>query len=194
MKTVDILQHPDGKSLLIYQRVGKSIRETAVRPIPLHPSKNPSVCPVENLKFYRTLCHAMQLDLASGFLFRTTANHTSISTSPFLVSAAQARLLTYLKFLGLYTNETVHGFRGGTAILLRLLGASKDDIAEHIRWSSTRMVDHYTQANKVLTAGDTVDRLNESILPVAGHTPAEDLGTQFQNCDQLLNFKPFFAT
>ncbi|CAB3993772.1 LIGHT-DEPENDENT SHORT HYPOCOTYLS 6 [Paramuricea clavata] len=169
--------------LLIYQHVGKSIRETAVHPIPLHPSKNPSICPVENLKFYHTLCKAMQLDLASGFLFHTTANHTSISSSPFLASAAQAMFVTYLKFLGLYemvhgfrgnifpiyfwTYETVHGFRGGTAILLSLLGASKNIITKHIRWSSTRMVGHYTQADKVLTVRNTVDRLNESILPVA---------------------------
>lgn len=86
LKTVDILQNLAGKSLFIYQRVGKSIRGSAARPIPLHPSKNPALCPVENLKLYRTLCKVMQIDLVSGFLFRTTVRHASVSSSPFLAS------------------------------------------------------------------------------------------------------------
>jgi integrase len=121
----------------------------------LLPGQSPFIHPrlLPAPQFYHTLCKAMQLDLASAFLFRTTIKHTSVSSSPFLVSAARARLVTYLKLLGLYTNETIHGFRGGIAILLSLLGASKDEIAKHFGWSSTQIVDHYTQVDKVLAAG-----------------------------------------
>jgi predicted esterase len=113
-----------------------------------------------------------------------------------LGSAAQARLVIYLKLLSLYTNGTItiHGFRSGTAILLSLLGASKDEIAQHIGWSSTRMVDHYTQVDNVLAAAATSQRLNDCVFPVAGRTLAEDLGIQFQNYDNLISFQPFFAT
>ena len=56
------------------------------------------------------------------------------------------------------------------------------------------MVDHYTQVDKVLASVGTTEKLNNSIQPVAGCTPAEDLGIQFQNCDSLINFEPFFVT
>ena len=101
-------------------------------------------------------------------------------------------MVTYLKSLELYTNETMHGFQGGTAILLSMLGASKDDIARHIGWYSTAMVDHYTQADKVLAAADTSDRLAVSTLPEAGHIRAEVLGTRFSACNNLVDFEPFF--
>lgn len=192
LKTVDILRNPDGKSLLIHQRVGKSLRGSQSRPIPIRPSANPAICPVANLKFYRTLCIAMKIDLGVGFLFRTTTHHVSVSSSPFLVSAAQARLITYLKSLGIYTSETVHGFRGGTALLLRMLGASSEDIARHIGWCSTTMVDHYTQTQKVFAIVDTADKLGNSTLPRAGQVPAQTLGHQFNICNNLVGFEPFF--
>lgn len=194
LKTMDILQDLEGKNLLINQRIGKSLRDGIARPIPVRPSRNPAICPIENLKFYRALCTAMRISLGTGFLFRTTIKHTSVSSSPFLAPAAQARLVTYLKSLGLYTNETIHGFRGGTAILLGLLGASKADIAGHIGWHSTDMVDHYTQADKVLALVNTSDKLSGSTLPVAGRIPAEDLGTRFKQCNSLVGFKLFFTT
>lgn len=192
LKTIDILQHPNGKSLLIHQRVGKSIRGSRSRPVPIHPLGNPAICPVQNLKFYKTLCTAMKIDLGTGFLFRATSHNVSISSSPFLAPAAQARLVTYLKLLDLYTDETVHGFRGGTALLLSMLGASSEDIARHIGWCSSAMVDHYTQVDKVFTAMDTADRLSGSILPSAGQIPAEVLGGRFNECNNLIGFEPFF--
>jgi hypothetical protein len=134
----------------------------------------------------------MRIDLGVGFLFRTTSHRVSVSSSPFLVSAAQARLVSYLKSLGLYTNETVHGFRGGTALLLKMLGASSDDIARHIGWCSTAMVDHYTQVDKVSAILDTGDKLGDSILSRAGQVPAQVLGRRFTECNNLTGFEPFF--
>lgn len=193
LKTVDILQNPNGKSLLIHQRVGKSLRGGSTKPIPIRSSGNPAICPVDNLRFYRSMCQAMHINLRKGFLFRTTTRHSAVSCSPFLASAAQARLVTYLTSLDLYKNETIHGFRGGTAILLTLLGATKDEIAGHIGWCSTNMVDHYTQVEKVLAAGDTSYKLGVSTVPEAGHILAEELGTEFRKRNNLVGFEPFFT-
>ena len=43
LKTVDILENPDGKSLLIHQRVGNSLRGGLSRPIPVRPLENPAI-------------------------------------------------------------------------------------------------------------------------------------------------------
>ena len=88
--------------------------------------KTPAVSPVQ---LYRTLCKYKQC--------RFTWRQVFFSISP-LASAARARFVTFLKLLGLstlglYTNETSHGGGiGRIAILLSLLGASKDEIANHV--------------------------------------------------------------
>lgn len=132
--------------------------------------------------------------MAPGFLFRTT-KRTSVTSSPFLASAAQARLVTYLKSLNIYDKESVHGFRGGTAVLLSLLGASKEEIAGHIGWRSIGMVDHYAQVDKVLAADvdtDPAERLSASMLPKDGATPAGVLGNKFRDLNNLTGLTPFF--
>lgn len=190
LKTADILQNQEGKNLLIHQRVGKSLRGKAPRPVPVRSCKNPVICPVENLKFYRRLCKAMEIDLGHGFLFRTTTKRVSS-----LATAGQARLVTYLTSLGINENETVHGFRSGTAILLSLLGASKEDIVKHVGWCSTLMVDHYTQVDKILAAeqaADTSEKLNNSVLSSGDNTSANDLGLSFRKINNLVGFQPFF--
>ena len=197
LKTVDILQNPDGRSLLIHQRVGKTLRGSDSRPFPVRQCKNPAICPVENLKFYRELCKAMGINLGQGFLFRATTKKNLVSSSPILASVAQARLRTYLTCLGIHENESIHGFRGGTAILLSLLGASKEDIAGHMGWCSTFMVNHYTQADKVLAADqavtETSERLSNSLLPQGGKIAAETLGARFRKLNNVVGFKPFFT-
>lgn len=197
LKTVDILQNPEGKSLLIHQRVGKTLRGSDSRPFPVRQCKTPAICPVENLKFYRELWKPMGIYLGQGFLFRATTKNNLVSSSPILASVAQARLRTYLTCLGIHENESIHGFRGGTAILLSLLGASKEDIARHMGWCSTFMVDHYTQADKVLAADqaatDTSERLSNSLLPQGGKIAAETLGARFRKLNNVVGFKPFFT-
>lgn len=194
LKTVDVLQNPDGNTLLILQAVGKTLRGSSSRPFAIRPCKNPVICPVENLKFYKHLCSAMRIALSPGYLFLTTTKKNLISDTPFLASAAQARLVLYLRNLDIYERETVHGFRGGAAILLSLLGASKEDIAQHIGWASSHMVDHYTQLDKVATAeaSEPAQKLYNSTLPLAGSVPAEVLCQKFRVLNNLVGFSPFF--
>lgn len=192
LRTIDVLEHPDGKTLLIHQRIGKTIRGSQSRPVPIYPCQNPAICPVENLRFYRTLCSSMGIPMDTGLLFRATTKRTAVSNSPFLASAAQARLIAYLTTLGLYEKESVHGFRSGTAILLGLLGASKSDIATHIGWRSPTMVNHYTQLTQVLSTDGTAKQLSDSTLSLSGNIPAADLTQQFHRSDHLIGFKSFF--
>ena len=87
----------------------------------------------------------MNVDLSSGFLFRLTSKKGGILNAPLLASTVQARLFKYLSSLGINEGESVHGFRAGNYILLRLLAVSKEEVAKHIGWKSTALVDYYTQ-------------------------------------------------
>ena len=86
----------------------------------------------------------MNVDLSAGFLFRPTSKKGGILNGPLLASTVQARLVKYLSFLGINESESVHGFRAGNSILQRLLGMSKEEVARHIGWKSTALVDYYT--------------------------------------------------
>ena len=145
-----MLRHPDGTSLLFHQRVGKTLRGKHSRAFAVKQTANPAICPVRNLQFFVNLCTSMRLDLSSGFLFRPTSKKGGILNAPLLASTVQARLIKYLSSLGINDDESVHGFRAGNSILLRLLGVSREEVAEHIGWKSTALVDYYTQVQKRL--------------------------------------------
>ena len=134
IKTIDVLRHPQGTSLLFYQHMGKTLRGKHSRAFAVKRTANPAICPVQNLQFYINLCASMQVKLSSGFLFHPTTSKGCISNAPFLASTMQARLVKYLSTLGIYDGESVHGFRGGTSILLRLLGVSKEEVAKDVGW------------------------------------------------------------
>ena len=172
---MDVLRDPDGRNFL--------------RVFPVRQCKNPAICPVRNLEFYMDLSRVLGIGLSNGYLFRPTSkNRRGVIDAPFLVSAVQTGLSLFLNALGIHDGESTHSFRGGTAILLRLLGASKEDVAHHIRWKSTEMVDLYTQIDKVM--GST--RLSASAtnpLDINGETLVGRRRSQFQgsNLSLILN-------
>ena len=192
IKTADVFLNPDGVSLLIVQRVGKTLKG----PTPIRRCKNGVICPVQNLLFYKRLCGALKITLLDGYVFRTTSKRSNVTSSPFLASAAQSRLATYLDNLHIKDGESIHGFRGGTAILLRMLGASKSEVAQHIGWKSNNMVDHYTQSDRVLAAtpdSGTTQALAESTVDQGHGAPALHIGVQFRVSNSLAGFSQFFA-
>ena len=73
IKTVDVLRHPDGSSLLFHQRVSKTLRGKTSRAFAVEQTANPAICPVLNLQFFVELCNSMRLDLSAGFFFRPTS-------------------------------------------------------------------------------------------------------------------------
>ena len=112
-KTIDVLKHPDGSSLLFHQRAGKTSRGKLSRAFAVKQTANPAICPVRNLQFFVNLCSAMNVDLSSGFLFHPTSKKGGILNAPLLASTVQARLFKYLSSLGINEGESVHGFRAG---------------------------------------------------------------------------------
>ena len=78
---------------------------------------------------------------------RGKAGH--ISDKPFIGSSVYNRFKQYLKDAGLDGGETPHSLHAGCSITLKLLGVSKSDIAKHIGWHSTGMVDHYNDLEQI---------------------------------------------
>lgn len=192
IKTVDVLRHPDGTSLLFHQRVGKTLRGKHSRAFAVKQTANPAICPVRNLQFFVNLCKSMRVDLSSGFLFRPTSKKGGILNAPLLASTVQARLVKYLSSLGINDGESVHGFRAGNSILLRLLGVSREEVAKHIGWKSTALVDYYTQVEKVMTVSTSSDALARSTIDSGSGSSAEHLGNAFRKCNILAGFSPAF--
>ena len=183
IKTIDVLRHPDGMSLLFHQHIGKTLRGKHSRAFAVKQTANPAICPVQNLQFYINLCASMQVKLSSGFLFHPTTSKGCISNAPFLASTMQARLVKYLSTLGIYDGESVHGFRGGTSILLRLSGVSKEEVAKDVGWQSTSLVDCYTQVEKVMSASTSSDILARSTVDHGQGSQVEELGKTFRECN-----------
>ena len=185
INTVDVLKHPDGSSLLFHQRVSKTLRGKTSRAFAVKQTDNPAICPVRNLQFFVELCNSMRLDLSAGFLFR-------VINGPLLASTVQARLVKYLSSLEINDDETVHGFRSGTSILLRLLGLSREDVAEHIGCRSTALVDYYTQLDKVMSADTSSNTLACSTVDFGRGSSAELLGNTFRKLNCLAGFTQAF--
>ena len=193
IKTVDVLKHPDGSSLLFHQRVGKTLRGKTSRALAVKQTAYPAICPVRNLQFFVELCNSMRLDLSAGFLFRPTSKKGGVINAPLLASTVQARLTKYLSSLGINDGEIAHGFRSGTSILLRLLGVSREDVAKHIGWKSTALVDFYTQGDKVISADTSSNTLACSSVDFGHGSSAELLGNTFRKLNCLAGFTPAFS-
>ena len=120
------------------------------RAFAVNQTANPAICPARNLQFFVDLCTSMRVFLSTGFLSRPTSRKRGIRNAPLLASTMQARLIKCLSSLGINKGESVHAFRAGNSILLRLLGVYKEEVARHIGWKSTALVDYYTQVDKVM--------------------------------------------
>lgn len=149
---------------------------------------DPAICPVKNLQFFVNLGTAMNVDLSTGLLFRPTSNKGGILNATLLASTVQARLITYLSSLGINESESVHGFRAGNSILLRLLGVSKQEVAKHIGWKSSALADYYTQVQKVMNTSAVSDALARTTTDNGNGSPAEHLGNTFRECNILSGF------
>lgn len=130
----------------------------------------------------------MNVDLSAGFLFRPTSKKGGILNATLLASTVQARLITYLSSLGINESESVHGFRAGNSILLRLLGVSKQEVAKHIGWKSSALADYYTQVQKVMNTSAVSDALARSTTDNGNGSPAEHLGNTFRECNIVSGF------
>ena len=111
--------------------------------------RNLIVCPVKNFERYIAVTKSIIINLGQGFLIRVTKGN-NVTQEPFTGSAIHGRLKFYLDQIQANDGETPHCSRGGCSITLSLLGASKEAIADHVGWLSTKMIDHYNDLRIIL--------------------------------------------
>ena len=134
----------------------------------------------------------MRVDLSIGFPCCPTSRKGGIRNAPLLASTVQARLIKYLSSLGINDGESVHGFRAGNSILLRLLGVSNKEVAKHIGWKSTALVDYYIQIDKVINTTASSDVLACSTVDNGNGSSAENLWNTFRECNISSGFAKAF--
>ena len=70
---------------------------------------------------------------------------------------------------------------------------SREEVAKHIGWKSTALVDYYTQqVEKVMTSSTSSDALARSTRDSGSGSSAEHLGNTFRKCNILAGFTPAF--
>ena len=106
------------------------------------------------------ICRLVSIGISQGYLFRATSKAGHISDKPFIGSSVYNRFKQYLKDAGLDGGETPHSLRAGCSITLKLLEFFKFDIAKHIGWRSTSMVDHYTDLEQIVKPGHIAEVLS----------------------------------
>ena len=133
----------------------------------------------------------MGVNLRGSHLFRASRNrHGQITQNAFQGSAVGNKLKRHLAALQLSDRKTMHGSRSGCSITLSLIGASDDDVAQHVGWKSLTTAQYYTQTRQVIHTSKTATLLSDdatlstSILPY----PASRVGSHFRNRNNLDNF------
>lgn len=153
--------------LFMSNQVGccKALRGNSTHSLSVRTSSNSDICPVRNFMLYLNICRLISVDISQGYLFRATSKAGHNSDKPFIGSSVYNRFKQYLKDAGLDSGETPHSLRAGCSITLELLGASKSDIAKHIGWRSTSMVDHYNDLEHIVKPSHTDEVLSSTLHP-----------------------------
>lgn len=111
IKTIDILKHPDGSSLLFHQRVGKTLRGNFKEHFQLNKRLIPLFALLGIRSFSSTCVRLWTSTFLLAFFSALTSKKGGILNATLLASTVQARLIKYLSSLGIDENESVHGFR-----------------------------------------------------------------------------------
>ena len=139
----------DRKGFLLKFTLTKTLRGDRSCPFVLEPFKENEVCPVSWIEYYLSVCQLLHIELAGGYLFRTTDRRTVVSSKPFLGSAVNNRLRKHLTQAKIDCGETPHSFRLGLSNTLNMMGCSPDEISRYVGWKGSDMVNHYTTVIQV---------------------------------------------
>ncbi len=145
-----ILRFPNDDGLLYNHVWGKTLRSGDQNVFEIRRNLQTDICPIRAIEQYIDVARQMNVDLTRGYLFRPTTPNGGIQDLPFTSAAAEARLKTYLKAMGVDEGETLHGFRAGCAITLALTEADLSKIMEHVGWNRRHTALYYMQLAKVL--------------------------------------------
>ena len=181
----EVLFFPDKTGLLFNHTFGKTLRGDALNTFAIRRCSNLLVCPVTNFERYLSICRLTNIDLRTGYLFRNTRGN-SVCEAPFSSSAVRNRLKGYLETIGIDNGETPHSLRSGCAITLALLGVPHKSIAQHIGWSSTNMLDHYSDLREALRP----DAPAAALAASATRTSIGEVSSAYKALDDVSNFSP----
>lgn len=187
---------PDDPGFIFHHTFGKTIRGKRAKDANIFAIKQCSdntVCPVSNLKLSVQLSDLMKIDLRDGYLSRVSDRKGNISNSPFIGSTIANRLHAHLTALNIDDGETMHSFSSGCSITLSLLGASDQQVANHVGWRSLETARYYMQADKVMQLSQPASLLAEGTTSGPdGRNSAANLGRQFRDRNDLKDFKLAF--
>lgn len=175
-----ILRFPNDDGLLFNHVWGKTLRDGDQNVFGVRRNPQTTICPIQALEQYIEVARQMNVDLTRGYLFRPTTPKGGVQDAPFTSTAAEARLKTYLKEMGVDDGETLHGFRAGCAITLALTGADLAEIMEHVGWNRRHTALYYMQLARVLHPDGASARLAD--------TTATEVVNPWQDINNLKRF------
>ena len=75
---------------------------------------------------------------------------------------------------------------------MELLGVSKSDIAKHIGWRSTSMLDHYNDLEQTVKPSHTAEVLSSTASSQPSSSATQDAISSYQDVNELKNFSLVF--
>ena len=134
----EVLYFPDSSVILFNHTFGKTLRRNSVNTFAVCLCRNLVVCPVKNFERYIAVTKSIRINLGEGFLLCVTKVN-NVTQELFTGSAIHGRLKFYLDQIQANDGETPHSSSSGCSIMLSLLKASKEPIADHVGCASTEM-------------------------------------------------------
>ena len=150
------------KGFLLKFTLTKTFRGDTSSPFVLESFTNNEVCPVSWIEYYLSACHFLSIELAGGYMFRTTDRGKVVSSRPFLGSAVNNRLRKHLTGAKIDCGETPHSFRLGLSNTLNMMGCSPEEISRYVGWRNGDMVNHYNKMSTVAGSSSISKRLLSS--------------------------------
>ncbi|XP_019618607.1 PREDICTED: uncharacterized protein LOC109465665 [Branchiostoma belcheri] len=128
---------------------GKTLRGGSANAFPILAGKDNATCPVRALQVYIRIARALGISFEKGYLFRTVSKDSKILNEPFTYDAAQYRFRAYLREIGEYNGDTLHGVRTASAITMALGGADAASLMTHVGWKSKSTAERYLRLDRV---------------------------------------------
>lgn len=180
---------PNGKGLVFCHTVGKTLGNGKLNEFMIESLNDKTLCPVEGLFKYVKGAEEMGIDLKSGYLFRALdPSHKHVLESPVSSSGMNSRLQAYLKEIGIFDGETVHGLRGGCAITLISTGAAScAGIMDHVGWRSKSSFERYSRIKQLIDASTV-----SSLYAKVADSGSAEVGEIFEKFDDPLHFPQAF--
>ena len=127
-----LLRLKDHKGFLLKFTLTKTFWGDTSCTFVLEPFTNNEVCPISWIEYYLSVYHFLSIELAGGYMFRTTDRRKVVSSRPFLISPVNNHLRKHLTGAKIDCGEAPHSFRLGLSITLNMMGCSPSEISCYV--------------------------------------------------------------